>query len=520
MGVTGDEGVRSVNTLTKPEPIAVDRLVSQLKAVVHGFRGDLSSEVSGVQYDSRNVEPGDLFCCIHGMKSDGHDFASQAAEAGASALLVERWVEAGSATRIPQIRVADGRLAMAEAACAYYGNPSMRMRVAGITGTNGKTSTAFMAESIFRAAGYETALVGTVETRIAGAVEPAGRTTPESPDLQHLFWRMAESGVEAVAIEVSSHALELERTAGTQFAVAAFTNLTQDHLDFHASLEDYYRSKRKLFETGLVGPAVINADDTWSSRVPTELPGLDAIYYSTSAEQDASIFADGIEFGPGSVDFHIDGAAGRHHVSLAIPALFAVSNALAAAAVAVGLGIGGDAIAEGLTGVSTIPGRFELVRRGQPFLAVVDYAHTPDAVSAVLASARAQVGEGGRLIVLLGCGGDRDRSKRPLMAVAAVSGADLAILTSDNPRSEEPGRIVDDMISGLSETQRKSTQVELDRRKAISMSLAEARAGDVVVFAGKGHEAGQTAGSKTIEFDDRVVVAEELESLGYVEDVH
>lgn len=504
-------------TRNNPEPIVVDRLVSQLTLVDCELRGDPGVMVSGIEYDSRQVVPGDLFCCIRGFSSDGHDFAPAAVEAGAKALLVERWIEGEPASSIPQLKTPRARLAMADLACVYYGNPSKSMKVAGITGTNGKTSTAFMAESIFRQAGFATALVGTVETRIAGEVEPAGRTTPESPDLQELFWRMTEAGVEAVAIEVSSHALELERTAGTEFAIAAFTNLSQDHLDFHLTMEEYYRSKRRLFETGLAGPAVINADDPWAARVAEELPGLDVISYSLDPSSGATLVARDIAYFSDGAEFVIVGAMGTWSVNLAIPARFAISNALAAAGIAFGLGIEGSSVASGLSAVRSIPGRFEPVRRGQPFLVVVDYAHTPDAVASVLASARGRVGEGGRLHVVIGCGGDRDRAKRPLMARAAVGGSDFTYLTSDNPRSEEPKQIIDEMLAGLESGDGESYVIEIDRRRAIRAALGNALPGDVVVIAGKGHESGQTIGSETIPFDDRFVAGEELAALGFVE---
>lgn len=504
-------------TRHRPEPILIDRLVSQLTLVDCEVRGDRDVMISGIKYDSRQVGPGDLFCCIPGFSSDGHDFACAAVEAGAGALLVERWIDAEPAAALPQLKTPKARLGMADLACVYYGHPSKSMKVAGITGTNGKTSTAFMAESIFHHAGYTTAIVGTVETRIAGQVEAAGRTTPESPDLQKLFWRMTGAGVEAVAVEVSSHALELDRTAGTEFAVAAFTNLSQDHLDFHSSMEEYYRSKRKLFETGLLGPAVINADDPWAVRVADELSHLDVISYSIDPFSGASLVARDITYSSKGAEFVIDGVSGRWSVSLAIPARFAISNALAAAGIAFGLGIAGSSVASGLSAIRSIPGRFEPVRRGQPFLVIVDYAHTPDAVASVLASARHRVSESGKLYVVIGCGGDRDRDKRPLMAKAAVDGSDFTYLTSDNPRSEEPQRIIDEMLAGLESRDGGSYSVEIDRRGAIRAALRNARPGDVVVIAGKGHEAGQTIGSRTIPFDDRTVAGEELEALGYVE---
>lgn len=506
-----------LTTRNDHEPIVVDRLVSQLTLVDWELRGDRDAVISGVEYDSRQVSAGDLFCCIPGLSSDGHDFAQEAANAGAAALLVERWIDGGPAAALPQIKAPAPRLAMADLACIYYGHPSRSMKVAGITGTNGKTSTAFMTESILRHAGFVTAVVGTVETRIAGVVEPAGRTTPESPDLQELFWRMSVAGVEAVAIEVSSHALELERTAGTEFAVAVFTNLSQDHLDFHRTMEDYYCSKRKLFERGLAGPAVLNADDPWAVRISEELPGLDAITYSLEPSRNASLVARDVSYSSEGAEFVIDGAMGSWPVKLAIPARFAISNALAAAGVALALGVDGSSVAGGLSAIRSIPGRFEPVRRGQPFLVVVDYAHTPDAVASVLSSARSRVSEGGRLHVVIGCGGDRDRAKRPLMARAAVDGSDMAYLTSDNPRSEDPREILEEMLTGLGPDDGDSYAIEVDRRGAIGEAIRSARPGDVVVIAGKGHESGQTAGGETIPFDDRVVAGEELEHLGYCE---
>lgn len=502
---------------TRPEPVLLRRLLTGLDSIGWSHRGSTDVLISGISYDSSKVAEGDLFCCVRGNKFDGHDFATGAVEAGAAALIVEEWIETAPASECTQVRVVSSRRAMARVACEFFGNPSKRMSIVGITGTNGKTSTAFMTESVLRNAGFTTGLLGTIETRIAGRSEPAGRTTPEAPDLQYLLWQMTQEGVQAVAMEVSSHALTLGRTDGTEFRVGVFTNLTQDHLDFHGTLENYYLSKRRLFEDGAVHTAVVNLDDPWARRIPIEIPGIETIQYSLSPNEAASIWADGIKFSDGFVRFSLEGVAGSHQVQLSVPARFAISNALAAAAAGVAMEIDGDVIAEGLSRTGAIPGRFELVRRGQPFLVVVDYAHTPDAITSVLASAREQVVDDGEVHIVVGCGGDRDCSKRPKMARAALDGANRAIFTSDNPRSEDPAEIIKEMIGGIDDASSEAYVVELDRRRAIAIALESAQPGDVVVIAGKGHEPGQIFGDVVLPFDDRDVVADELAALGFEE---
>lgn len=497
-----------------PEPISVDRLIdfaerggSPNEAEV---RGDAGTLVRGIAYDSRKVESGDLFCCVTGFDTDGHRFAVQAVAKGAVALLVEHWVDDPAAAAVPQVKVDSVRYAMALVSVAFFRDPSAQIALVGITGTNGKTSTAYMVEEIFRGAGRKTGLTGTVETHIGGEVEPVARTTPESPDLQRLLWRMVGAGVEVGAMEVSSHALALDRVVGTNFAAGVFTNLTQDHLDFHLSMDDYYESKLKMFDSGRVSTAILNLDDPWSKRVAKDVSGLDCLTFSRQSASGAQIWSEDVVVDAGGTEFTLDGAAGKHRIAMKLRADFAVSNALASAAAACALGADGSEIAKGLGAIESVPGRFEPVDRGQDFLAVVDYAHTPDAVSAVLGSARAMARDG-RVIVVVGCGGDRDRSKRPLMARAAVEGSDEAIFTSDNPRSEDPDEILAEMVAGVAGRSESALRVIANRREAISAAVGLAREGDVVVIAGKGHETGQTIAGVTHPFDDRLVLAGEID---------
>lgn len=492
-----------------PKPISIDRLVSVIGEGAE-ISGDPATLISGIAYDSRRVTGGDLFCAIPGFEIDGHEFVPDATQNGAAAAIVERWVEG---VDLPQVKVAAARPAMAIAAAEFFGHPSNRICLAGVTGTNGKTSTAFMIERIFREAGYLTGLTGTVETRLGNTTEPVTRTTPEAPDLQALLWRMAEAGVEYAAMEVSSHALTLDRVLGTEFKVGVFTNLSQDHLDFHETMEDYYRSKRRLFETSMTDSAVLNAEDPWSLRVIEDLRSLSYITFGTERSSGASIWADEIELRPDGSEFMLRGTIGPRKVEMHLRGGFAVLNAVAAAGAAHLMGASEDEIAAGLGAVEAIPGRFEPVDRGQSFLAVVDYAHTPDAVTAVVEAARALCNPGGRVIIVIGCGGDRDRSKRPLMAAAAVRGSDHAIFTSDNPRSEDPLKILDEMTAGLSRAAGDEYDVVEERRAAIRAAIRLASAGDVVLIAGKGHESGQSVGSETRPFDDRVVLGEELEAI-------
>jgi len=452
-------------------------------------------EVSSLAYRSDRVGPGALFFCVRGHVADGHDFAPDAVGRGAAALVCERPLGLG----VPEVLVADTRAAMAPAAARFYGDPTASMRVVGVTGTNGKTTTAFLVRALLEATGVRTGLLGTVTSVVGGREEPVERTTPEAVDLQATFRRMLDAGDAACAMEVSSHALELRRTASVRFACRAFTNLTQDHLDFHPTMEDYYLAKRRLFEGP--GDSVVNVDDGYGRRLAGEIEGATTFAVASQAQ----FTARDVSFDRGGSSFTCQTPAGSVAVTTRLPGLFNVENALAAIAVAVTLGAPLEALPDALAGAARVPGRFEPVDEGQDFAVLVDYAHTPDSLDNVLRAAR-ELAEG-RVHVVFGAGGDRDRSKRPLMGEAAARGADRVIVTSDNPRSEDPQAIVAEIVAGTGP----GVERELDRRAAIARAVATAEAGDVVVIAGKGHEQGQEfEGGRKEPFDDRAVAADAL----------
>lgn len=461
------------------------RLVSGVPGalVVPGWDGSGEDvEIGGVSFDSRTVTSGDLFCCIRGEHDDGHDHASDAVEAGAVALLCARRLDLPT----PQVLVADTRVAMALAAAEFFGHPSRQLAVVGVTGTNGKTTTVHLLQSILDRAGYRSAVIGT----LTGV-----RTTPEAPELQSELARLRDDGFDAVAMEVSSHALALHRVDGTRFRVVVFTNLSPEHLDFHSSMEDYFQAKARLFDPGFADVAVVNLDDPRGRLL-----------------RDAAVLA--------TVGFSIDDVSrlevGRvasrfrwrdQDVRLGLGGRFNITNALAAAEAATALGIDPATVAAGLGAATTVAGRFEPVDAGQAFGVVVDYAHTPDGLERLLDTSRELVGEG-RLIVVFGCGGDRDRAKRPLMGEVAARLADRVVLTSDNPRGEAPAAIIDEVKTGIRDPS--TLLVEPDRRQAITRALAEADAGDLVVIAGRGHEQAQVLADGTVAFDDREVARQIL----------
>jgi UDP-N-acetylmuramoyl-L-alanyl-D-glutamate--2,6-diaminopimelate ligase len=449
-------------------------------------------EVSALAYDNRLVTPGTLFFCVPGFTRDGHDYADDAIARGAVALVVQRPL----GTAVPEILVDDVRAAMAPAAAALAGDPTARLTTVGITGTNGKTTSAFLVRSLLEAGGRRTGLLGTVTAIVGGEQHAVARTTPEAIDLQRTFADMLAAGDDAVVMEVSSHALSLHRADAIHWSAAVFTNLTQDHLDFHADMEDYFLAKRRLFEAG-PELAVINVDDPYGARLARDFPqairiGLDA--------PDAQVCATAIEGDASGSSFAVDGLALRTR----LPGRFNVLNALGAVVVARELGVDAAAIARGLAAAERVPGRFEPVDEGQPFAVFVDYSHKPDALEAVLRTARALTR--GRLIVVFGAGGDRDRGKRPLMGRAAAEHADVAIITSDNPRNEDPEAIMAAIAEGAPEAQR-----VVDRQAAIERAVALAAPGDVVVVAGKGHERYQEfEDGRTVPFDDVAVAREAL----------
>jgi len=463
--------------------------------------GDPGTEISNLAFDNRKVAPGALFFCVRGLSSDGHDFAPEAIGAGAVALVAERRLELD----VPQLIVDDSRAAMAPVAARFNGNPTGELKVAGITGTNGKTTTAFLLRDILEYAGIPSGLMGTVKQVVGGEEEEVVRTTPEAIDLQASFRRMADAGDEACVMEVSSHAMVMHRADAIDFDVAVFTNLTQDHLDFHSDMEDYFQAKRLLFAAG-PGAAVVNVDDEYGRRLATE---FDCLTYSAAGAA-ADFAAVDVGFDAAGASFTVQSEHGDLPVRTGLPGSFNVANALAALAGAIALGVDPVEAVGGLSGAGRVPGRFEPIDEGQDFAVLVDYAHTPDSVENVLRAARGLTT--GRVISIVGAGGDRDRAKRPLMGKAGAELSDLTVITSDNPRSEEPAAIIEDVLAGIED--RGSVVVEEDRDAAIGLAIEEARPGDTVVIAGKGHEQGQEfENGRKIPFDDREVARRHLREL-------
>jgi UDP-N-acetylmuramoyl-L-alanyl-D-glutamate--2,6-diaminopimelate ligase len=454
-------------------------------------------EVSGLAYSSQSVTSGTLFFCVPGFRADGHDFAPDAVRKGAVALVCERPLGLG----VPEVLVDDVRDAMGPVAARFYGDPTAELDVVGITGTNGKTTTAFLVRHLLEAGGRRCGLLGTVKRVVGGVEEEVERTTPEAIDLQATFRRMLDAGDRACAMEVSSHALELGRAAGIHFACRVFTNLTQDHLDFHETMEAYFRSKRRLFDNG--GPSVVNVDDEYGRRIAAE---VDCV--SFAIDNQADYRARQVEFDLTGSRFCCQTPDGEIELVSPLPGLFNVQNTLGAVAAARLLGVDAETIAAALPRFGRVPGRFEAVDEGQDFGVLVDYAHTPDSLENVLRAARELTN--GRLHVVFGAGGDRDRAKRPLMGDAARRLADRVLVTSDNPRSEPPEAIVDEIMEGAGP----GAERESDRARAIALALKGAAAGDVVVIAGKGHEQGQEfENGRKQPFDDRSVAREALRRL-------
>lgn len=470
-------------------------------------------EIADVAFDSRLAGPGTLFFCVRGSSADGHDYASAVVAAGAAALVVERELEVD----VPQLVVADSRRAMAPIAVRFFGDPSAELMMIGITGTNGKTTTAFLVRSILEAAGVRTGLLGTVRRIVGGRSEEVERTTPEAIDLQRTFRRMLDGGDRACVMEVSSHALALGRADAIHFDVAAFTNLTQDHLDFHRDMEEYFAAKRLLFAPGgrgfAPGAAIVNVDDRYGRRLAADLQaGTSRLTTFSAAGHLADLSAQGVEFDAAGARFTLRGEGRSRRVEIPLPGPFNVENALAALAAGRAAGVGIDDAVAALATAEPVPGRMEPVDAGQPFGVLVDYAHTPDSLENVLRAARRLTR--GRLICAYGCGGDRDAAKRPLMGRAGAELSDLAIVTSDNPRSEDPDAIIEQILAGIPSEDRGAVEVEPDRRAAIALAIARAAPGDLVVIAGKGHEQGQElAGGRRVPFDDREVAREELAAL-------
>lgn len=478
--------------------------------------GPADADVTAVTADSRQVSRGSMFVAISGFTHDGHTFVSDAVAAGAAAVVAERPVPV--ATGVTRITVADSREALARLSSAFYGHPSRGLSVIGITGTNGKGTTAYLIEAILTRAGRPCGIIGTMGAKVGGTLVVLERTTPEAPELQRWLRRMADAGLRYAAVEVASHALALRRVEGCRFRVAVFTNLTQDHLDFHMTLDDYLAAKRRLFE--MVEPdgvAIVNADDPHgaamaaASRAPVLTFGLGP----------ADVRAEDVRLHIGGAEFVLQTPHGRRPATLRLHGRFNVSNALAAVAVALSQGVPLDATLPALADFPGVPGRFETVSEGQPFAVVVDYAHTPDSLENVIRTGLDFAA--GRTIVVFGCGGDRDRTKRPLMGAIAARLADVAIVTSDNPRTEDPDAIIEEIMTGIRahppSPQRGAgkgegvrVEVEPDRRKAINRAIDIARPGDVVIIAGKGHELYQEIHGVKHLFDDREVAREALKA--------
>jgi len=472
---------------------------------------DQESEVASLAYDSRQVVPGCVFFAIEGERTDGHRFITEAFGRGAVAVVSEREAPEDLTARWVQVRKI--RPALAQAARRFFDYPDLKLRLIGITGTNGKTTTAYLLNSILQAAGLRTGLFGTIEYRLGDRVIPALNTTPESLDLVEYFNELAAGGGQAVVMEVSSHALAQGRVGGLQFSVAVFTNLTRDHLDYHGDFEHYFAAKRRLFEPEGSEPpelAVINVDDLWGRRLLDLAAASRRITYGL--ESNAEVTAK--QYSQSAAGLAARLRTPRGEIEIASPLLGRANlmNILAATATAVGLGISAENIQEGLRRLAAVPGRFERIDEGQPFLVIVDYAHTDDALQNVLQAARDLTKK--RLIVVFGCGGERDRTKRPLMGEVAGRLSDLAVLTSDNPRGEDPILIMNDVLVGLQKTG-KPYVTEVDRRAALQKALEQARDGDTVVLAGKGHESRQILKDRTIPFDDREVARAVLDDLGF-----
>ncbi len=466
--------------------------------------------VTGIEYDSRKVTAGGLFFAFPGAKADGRQFTAEALRRGAVAIASESAAPEEMASRWVQVK--HGRRALSIAARQFYGRPDERLGLTGITGTNGKTTTAYLVDSVLRASGGTTAMIGTIEYHLAGRVLPAVNTTPESLDLMRLFAELLEAGGTYATMEVSSHALALGRVYGLNFHTAVFSNLTRDHLDFHGTMEEYFAAKQQLFAgAGGAAPAfaVLNHDDEFARRIA--LPaGTEAIWYGLG--QEADLRARHISGGLQGLRFEVQYRKQRFAIASPLIGKINVYNILAACGTGLSYGLAPEVIAAGIANLQAVPGRFERVDEGQPFTVVVDYAHTDDALRNVIAVARGLNPQ--RVITMFGCGGDRDRAKRPMMGQAAAEASDFVVLTSDNPRSEDPLAIMNDALVGVRRTDVRHV-VEPDRRAAIVCALKEAREGDIVILAGKGHEPYQVLKDQTIAFDDRAVAREVLKGYGY-----
>ncbi|AGB41709.1 UDP-N-acetylmuramyl-tripeptide synthetase [Halobacteroides halobius DSM 5150] len=467
--------------------------------------GNLDIDITGIAYDSRKIRPGELFVAITGFEVDGHDFINGAIANGAQAVLVEKDIANKDVTTI---KVSNTRKALARASAKFYDYPADDLTIIGVTGTNGKTTTTYLIESVLDNLGLKTGLIGTIKNKVGTSIQGASRTTPESLDIQRFFAQMREEGVTHAVMEVSSHALELGRVLEIDFDRQVFTNLSQDHLDFHQSLEDYLNAKLKLF-TMNDKPAIINFDDQQADKIKEQARG-EIISYGLEDEVDFK--ARDIKIDVKGVNYQLITKQNKLPVKLKLSGKFNVYNSLAAIATVASLGFDLTEIKEGIEDICGVPGRFQLIDQGQDFGVIVDYAHTPDGMENVLKTANEFTT--GRVIVVFGCGGDRDRKKRPIMGRLGVTLADFAIVTSDNPRSEDPMDIIADIMPGINELEKKSGEdyiVIENRGEAINKAVEMANADDIILIIGKGHETYQDLGDKVIDFDDSEVAREALE---------
>ena len=479
-----------------------------------------SLPVLGVEYDSRRVGKGSLFVAMRGGTTDGNRYIAQAAAQGATVILTDSPAAFEAASRdypgIATVQVAHGRAALAAVSANFFVHPERQLKLSGVTGTNGKTTTAFLLEAMLRSQGRLALLVGTIEYHVAGEIKPSPHTTPESRDLLELFREGVNAGATEAVMEVSSHGLQQGRVLGLHFDVAIFTNLTRDHLDYHGGMEDYFSAKRKLFD-GTEGPAprvsVLNRDDEYGRRLVDAASSPVAATVFTYGIDQGDFHATGLEMGASGMRFDMASPEGEVRIEASLTGRVNVYNLLAASAAAFARGLTLDQIAQGAASLTSIPGRFQSIACGQDFAVIVDYAHTDDALKNVLAAARDFVKQSdGRVITLFGCGGDRDRTKRPLMGRAAGIASDLVVLTSDNPRSEDPEAILEDVLPGLRGS-RAAVLVEPDRERAIRVAIGEARRGDLVLLAGKGHEKTQILRDRVIPFDDAAIARDILETM-------
>jgi len=484
-------------------------------AEVGSVSGPIDIDVRSIAYDSRKVMPGGIFFAFHGEKLDGVEFVTDAVKRGAIAIASEEtrrtWLH-GDVTWV-QLPPGSERRGLARAAANYYGHPADALKLVGVTGTNGKTTTTFLVDSILRAAGHTTGLVGTTGYRTPAGSRKAVNTTPESLELQQMFAEVRDAGGTTAVVEVSSHALHFQRTWGCHFAAAIFTNLTRDHLNFHKTFEDYFEAKRHLFEgTGAGAPdtAIVNSDDPYAER----LQGLAKQTWTYGLKGTPDLATRKFSLSFKGLEFTALTPAGKVEVRSALVGRINVYNILAAIGAAIALDIAPAKIEAGIAQLEQVPGRFQIIDEGQPFLVVVDYAHADDALRNLVITAR-ELNPSGRIITLFGAGGERDRSTRPPMGEAAGAGSDLVILTSDNPRTEDPLRIINDVVVGLQKVNA-NYKIELDRETALEMAIDQARPGDIVLLAGKGHENYQILRDRTFEFDDREMSRAILRRKGYV----